>query len=556
MMINVGGAEFSHTKKIQCAEANDTKTTTLVAKGKSYLSYFYVGVCSSVLYLAKDSIATDNSVLHPQEDDGVPLILTSSPIVLEIYYNKPARAIDLQWATTKFIEANLPNSTSITDLSPQLQEKISTFNALYKNIHIGDRYTLQYIPNIGIQLLLNDELLGVVGDDIPLEEQQELAQIIYSVWFGKVSPFSESMRKELLTPLITEEEESLQHPVTFNKESAPILATDSRQDSSSHTTTMTEEERKLLNSMGLLQFLHEEEKESITATKSSQMVQQQTAISSNTQDKNSNAISTGPSYSLSSVRSRIRNSFVSPKNKGDDTMQYELEGQDHNSEEDDSEKDITTEEYKYNPILLGIGGTLFLFPHLAVLLSLPPVLKRRGAPYLPTFGNKLNHMFDIIRHHTLHSRYMQQKKKAKQSLQFVDLGSGDGRVVFRAAREGLFDKSVGYEINPVLHLFANFRRLATPKYWSNTQFYMRDLWKIQLHQYDVVAVYGLAPIMERLGKKLEKELPNGAIVVSNVFSIPGWKVSDTKNGTKGSGVYLYQVPDCFRRSKSKDKGAD
>ena len=38
--------------------------------------------------------------------------------------------------------------------------------------------------------------------------------------------------------------------------------------------------------------------------------------------------------------------------------------------------------------------------------------------------------------------------KQDSNLTFVDLGSGDGRVVFRAAREGLFDNCVGYEINP------------------------------------------------------------------------------------------------------------
>ena len=106
-------------------------------------------------------------------------------------------------------------------------------------------------------------------------------------------------------------------------------------------------------------------------------------------------------------------------------------------------------------------------------------------------------------------------------------------MVFRADREGLFAKSVGYEINPALHVFANCRRIMTPRYWSSTQFYMRDLWKIQLHQYDVVAV--------RLGKKLEEQLKPGSIMVSNVFEIPGWRVNDMN---RGKGVYLYSVPEC------------
>ena len=152
-----------------------------------------------------------------------------------------------------------------------------------------------------------------------------------------------------------------------------------------------------------------------------------------------------------------------------------------------------------------------------------------------------------------------KQKISQKSLKFVDLGSGDGRVVFRAARENLFNKSIGYEINPALHIFANFRRFITPQYWNNTSFYMRDIWKIQLNQYDVVAVYGLAPIMDKLGKKLEKELQPGSIVVSNVFSIPGWKASDTtvSSGSGSSkqkeGVFVYQVPHCFSGSSKEVK---
>jgi len=535
--IDVGGAAFPLTKTI-----SKDDEPLLIAKGKSYLSYFYVGVCSSVLYLPQDIEAVDNSIISQQQSNDT--ISTSlSPIALEIYYHKPARSSDLQWATNKFIEENLPPNTTISDLPLNIQHSLTTFNNLYQNISVGDRYTLQYIPKVGIQLLLNDELLGVVGNDLLIDEQYTVAKLIYSVWFGIESPFSESMKEELLTPIelpeldmsdeeehLSKEEEEIDRPVILNTRdmigSTRILATDSRQDIPTNNSTdeMTEEEKKLLESMGILDLLNEEGEDSDQATAdSSPLSRIWNRISANTnnsigdEDCAENLIR---SSSLSSIWNRIKTA--------------------------DSEHNMNTEESKYNPILLGIGATLFLFPHLAVLLSLPPVLQRRGAPYLPTFGSKLNAMFDIIRNHTLQSSYMKEKI-AQKSLNFVDLGSGDGRVVFRAARENLFNKSIGYEINPALHIFANFRRLITPQYWNSTSFYMRDIWKIKLNQYDVVAVYGLAPIMDKLGKKLEKELQPGSIVVSNVFSIPGWKVSDTSSKGK-EGVFVYKVPDCFRSS--------
>jgi len=533
--LDVGGAAFPLTKTISTTKDEPL----LIAKGKSYLSYFYVGVCSSVLYLPSDIEAVDNSIISQQQSNDV--ISTSlSPIALEIYYHKPARATDLQWATTKFIEANLPPNTTISDLPLNIQHSLTKFNNLYRNISVGDRHTLQYIPKVGIQLFLNDELIGCIGNDMQMDEQYTLAKLIYSVWFGIESPFSESMKEELLTPIELPKfvgmkevkdkqqsiEEEIDRPLVYNTRdmlgNTRILATDSRQDIPTNDSSemMTEEEKKLLDSMGILDLLKEEGKDSGQATADSSSMHQ---MPSHIQKDKPNSYQS----SLSSIWNSIKTA--------------------------DSEHNMNTEESKYNPILLGIGATLFLFPHLAVLLSLPPVLQRRGAPYLPTFGNKLNAMFDIIRNHTLQSSYMKEKI-AQKSLNFVDLGSGDGRVVFRAARENIFAKSIGYEINPALHLFANFRRLITPQYWNSTSFYMRDIWKIQLYQYDVVAVYGLAPIMDKLGKKLEKELKPGSIVVSNVFSIPGWKASDTtvSSGSGSSkekeGVFVYQVPDCFRVS--------
>ena len=92
-------------------------------------------------------------------------------------------------------------------------------------------------------------------------------------------------------------------------------------------------------------------------------------------------------------------------------------------------------------VVAGIGG--FLILNVGLLLSLPPVLMGRGAPYLPTFKNKMDKMFAPLKSH-----YSSSSSSSTRKLTFVDLGSGDGRVVFRAAREGLFHKSIGYEINP------------------------------------------------------------------------------------------------------------
>lgn len=542
LTMQVGGAAFSLTKHVGGDEPTGNETT-LVAKGKSFLSYFYVGVCSSVLYLPPDS--TNDAVLRLGDNASND---ATTPVALEIHYHKPARAVDLRWATIKFIEENLPDK-KISNLPPNMERQISQFNDLYRNVRSGDRYLLEYLPGIGLRLSLNDEKLGTVGADMQGAEQSELARIIYSVWFGDEAPFSVPMKKELLTPLempvkYFSESKCAQSSTTAIEKmtvgSNTMLATSSQTSSDD----LSEEEITLLESMGILGSMLEEES-GPSRTQPPDDCSPSVNQSSRTTDSelSANAFKQSINSSKFSALTRIHQYMVPPENATVNEVVAVFDS-------DSRDKSITpfgavidegniSDKSRYSPILLGLGGALFLFPHLAVLLSLPPVLLSRGAPYLPSFGNKLNLMFDMVRRHASVSEYM-QRKQASRSLRFVDLGSGDGRVVFRAAREGMFERSVGYEINPALHLFANFRRLVTPRYWDSTLFHICDLWKTKLHRYDVVAVYGLAPIMQRLGTKMERELLPGSIVVSNVFEIPGWKPS-----VKGTGVYLYSIPECF-----------
>jgi hypothetical protein len=91
--------------------------------------------------------------------------------------------------------------------------------------------------------------------------------------------------------------------------------------------------------------------------------------------------------------------------------------------------------------LITIGTVVFVGVHGAMLLSIPSVLRSRGAPFLPTFQRDLDAIFQIIRCH-------QSTRPLHPRFTFMDLGSGDGRLVFRAARENMFRTCLGYEINP------------------------------------------------------------------------------------------------------------
>ena len=184
----------------------------------------------------------------------------------------------------------------------------------------------------------------------------------------------------------------------------------------------------------------------------------------------------------------------------DAVAQADVEEQQHKA----SSASMADNQRHHPAVYLGFGS--FVLVNLAMLLSLPPVLRGKGAPYLPTYKSRMDAMFAQLRREPSFQRMqlrLQQPSKVaaattntsastlpQNSLTFVDLGSGDGRFVFRAAREGLFcGGCIGYEINPILYLWSQARRLAGgPRMWRSTHFYCRDIWKVDLRQTNVIAV--------------------------------------------------------------------
>eukprot|EP01121_Diplochlamys_sp_Union-15-3_P022214 TRINITY_DN9387_c0_g1_i1.p1 TRINITY_DN9387_c0_g1~~TRINITY_DN9387_c0_g1_i1.p1 ORF type:complete len:205 (-),score=33.88 TRINITY_DN9387_c0_g1_i1:79-693(-) len=161
--------------------------------------------------------------------------------------------------------------------------------------------------------------------------------------------------------------------------------------------------------------------------------------------------------------------------------------------------------------LFRVVAGAYIIGNIIYFASLIPVVRLRGAPYLPTSKKKIDVIFSLLNKH-LHSYH-------KKTL--VDLGSGDGRVVIGAAKRG-FTRSIGYEINPFLCYYSSFKSRLMGFGPPSTKFLWADFWKKDFSDADVVVVYGLDPIMERLGRKLNQELKPGSYIVSNVFQFPGW----------------------------------
>lgn len=164
-------------------------------------------------------------------------------------------------------------------------------------------------------------------------------------------------------------------------------------------------------------------------------------------------------------------------------------------------------------IVLGVIGVIGVF------LSYTIIPRFWGdAPYVGSKQEKVARMLRLA--------------KLEETDRVVDLGSGDGRLVFAAAKQGV-DEAVGYEIHPVLvwrsKLFAKLLRL------SNATFRAQSFWEVSLSEFNVVFVYQLPRVMIRLAKKFSDELPPGARIISNSFELPGWEPI-----LEEEGVRMYQ----------------
>lgn len=155
-----------------------------------------------------------------------------------------------------------------------------------------------------------------------------------------------------------------------------------------------------------------------------------------------------------------------------------------------------------------------------------PAFRKICLPYVPATDAQVRNVLSVLCRRTRRSA-------------LVDLGSGDGRIVFEAARQG-FAPCVGVELNPWLVAYSKIRALASDLA-SKPRFQRADLWKFSLVPFDNVVVFGVEEMMAPLERKLLHELKPGSWVVACRFPLPTLK-ADESHGDGIDTVWLYRLP--------------
>ena len=135
------------------------------------------------------------------------------------------------------------------------------------------------------------------------------------------------------------------------------------------------------------------------------------------------------------------------------------------------------------------------------------------APYIPT---KMENIRKILK--------LAGVKKGKK---FYELGSGDGRVVFEAAKLGA--DSIGIEQSWLRILYSRYKarkltlHLRGVHRGVHINFYHNNIFHRNYQEADIVYIYLLQKAVNKLEEKLRRELKKEAIVITQTYHFPTWK---------------------------------
>lgn len=148
----------------------------------------------------------------------------------------------------------------------------------------------------------------------------------------------------------------------------------------------------------------------------------------------------------------------------------------------------------------------------------------RGAPWLPTEKDAVERFLDIA--------------EIKEGYIFYDLGCGDGRMVFAAAKRGA--KAKGLEVALFPFLIASVSKLFQ-KEKGNIKIVYRDLFSVNLSDADLVYFFLMPKVYLKLKEKLKKEMKKGSCVVTFVWPIEGWEPEKIDKKKNKPPLYLYKI---------------
>lgn len=151
-----------------------------------------------------------------------------------------------------------------------------------------------------------------------------------------------------------------------------------------------------------------------------------------------------------------------------------------------------------------VGSVFGVAGFALVALSVPfvlPAIRKHCLPYVPATDDQLSNLSKLFRKHS------------SKGGNFLDIGSGDGRICRLAAKQNLFTQVHGVELNYMLVLFSRFLAIKSG-HFKYVKYFHKDLWKFPTGEYDAICIFGVESMM----MPLEKYLLNSSAKSQTIYA--------------------------------------
>ncbi|KAJ6638337.1 ATP synthase subunit C lysine N-methyltransferase [Pseudolycoriella hygida] len=174
-------------------------------------------------------------------------------------------------------------------------------------------------------------------------------------------------------------------------------------------------------------------------------------------------------------------------------------------------------------ILIGLTGGLGIAFSVICGPFVAPAFRKYCLPYVPATTTQLENILSVLKH--------------SKTGRLLDIGSGDGRIVVAAAKNGFH--SDGVELNPWLVQYSRIAAL-TQGVSGKTKFYRKDLWKFDVSPYKHIVIFGVEQMMAELESKLQMEMKNDSQIIVCRFPLPNLTASQIIGGGVDT-VWVYNI---------------
>jgi phospholipid N-methyltransferase len=184
---------------------------------------------------------------------------------------------------------------------------------------------------------------------------------------------------------------------------------------------------------------------------------------------------------------------------------------------------------------------LFLTLFLSIIIAVALAQAQSEQEFTPQVGQGGKDVVWVPTPQTLVDKMLDMAKVTPKDY-IIDLGSGDGRIVITAAKQGV--RAYGIEYNPDMVALSK-RNAAEEGVSDKATFAEADIFESDFSQATVITMFLLPDLNMRLRPKILNLKP-GTRIVSNTFDMQDWVADETarveEDCTNYCTAYLWIVP--------------